>query len=270
MDYAVRFEAHEPRTCRIGSDGIIGENNSAEGPWRSIQWTVAFHRHDRVCNHKIDRNRGADVENALLDAVPVENVFRPTISASRDDAEHVLHAESINRNGGSMINANVGVYINWSVEGGVYGVNTVNGMTVDADGIAELVGSFDAAASNGTAANNGTPANNGNAANGGGRPKPNLQSATCDPGVINASYQNPPPDLTTVQSSFGFPGSCISTAPNIQCYLTAPEPGRGTPRCALYCALPYVPFEQGAYPGIWLPKKNAPTFYVQKHACKKD
>src|SRR5258708_26543246 len=37
--------------------------------------------------------RGTNVENALLDAVPVENVLGPAIPASWDHTEHVFHAE---------------------------------------------------------------------------------------------------------------------------------------------------------------------------------
>jgi RHS repeat-associated protein len=106
---------------------------------------------------------------------------------------------------------------------------------------------------------------------GGGR-KTNLQNATCDnpypitndSAVINASYQNPPPDVTTVQSFFPLGGHCTSIAPNIQCYFY------DSGGCSLtMCAMPYVPFVQGAYPGIWIPKKNAPTTYIKEQVCAK-
>src|SRR4030088_1408084 len=62
-------------------------------PRCAVQWAVPLHRQDRVCDHKMNRHRGADVENALLDAVPVQNVLGPAIPASWDHTEHVLHAE---------------------------------------------------------------------------------------------------------------------------------------------------------------------------------
>jgi hypothetical protein len=111
------------------------------------------------------------------------------------------------------------------------------------------------------------------AANNGGGQKTNLQSATCDNpypitndiAVINASYQNPPPDVTTVQSFFPLGGSCTSITPSIQCYLY--NTGNG---CTVtMCPSSYVPFVQGAYPGIWVPKKNAPTTYVKEQVCAK-
>jgi len=109
-----------------------------------------------------------------------------------------------------------------------------------------------------------------NSASAGGSQKTNLQSATCDnpypitndSAVINASYQNPPPDVTTVQSFFPLGGRCTQIAPNIQCY--AYDSGGCN---VTMCAMPYLPFVQGAYPGIWVPKKNAPTTYIKEQVC---
>src|SRR5713226_4785734 len=39
-------------------------------------------------------HRGANVQDALLDSLPVKNVFWPTVLRSRYYAKHVLHAES--------------------------------------------------------------------------------------------------------------------------------------------------------------------------------
>ena len=41
----------------------------------------------------MDRNGGAQIEDALLNALPVENVLWPSVSRARHYAEHVLHAE---------------------------------------------------------------------------------------------------------------------------------------------------------------------------------
>src|SRR5882724_1513991 len=38
-------------------------------------------------------HRGANVQDALLDSLPVKNVFWPTVPGSRYYAKHVLHAE---------------------------------------------------------------------------------------------------------------------------------------------------------------------------------
>src|SRR5271165_7562934 len=41
----------------------------------------------------MDGNSGAQIEDALLNALPVENILRPSVSRSRHYAKHVLHAE---------------------------------------------------------------------------------------------------------------------------------------------------------------------------------
>jgi hypothetical protein len=60
---------------------------------------------------------------------------------------------------------------------------------------------------------------------------------TNDSAVINAWYQNPPSEVTTVQSFFPLGGSCTQIAPNIQCY--AYDSGGCN---VTTCAMPYVPF----------------------------
>ena len=51
----------------------------------------------RVCNDKVNRNCGANVEDALLNSSPVEDVLGPAVLVARDNAKHVLHAESDSR-----------------------------------------------------------------------------------------------------------------------------------------------------------------------------
>src|SRR6266849_2589774 len=41
----------------------------------------------------MDGYSGANVQNALLDSLPVKNVFGPTVLRSRYYAKHILHAE---------------------------------------------------------------------------------------------------------------------------------------------------------------------------------
>lgn len=45
----------------------------------------------------MNRNGRANVENALLNAVPVENVLGPAVPRSRYDTKHVLHAQGDSR-----------------------------------------------------------------------------------------------------------------------------------------------------------------------------
>jgi hypothetical protein len=78
------LQAHEPRTGCIGGDCVIGQNNTPKRPRCAVQWAVPLHRQDRVCDHKMNRHRGADVENAFSPwAWTQENRFAPPSSAAR-------------------------------------------------------------------------------------------------------------------------------------------------------------------------------------------
>ncbi|MGA2234437.1 MAG: RHS repeat-associated core domain-containing protein [Terriglobales bacterium] len=111
--------------------------------------------------------------------------------------------------------------------------------------------------------------NAANNANSNGK-KTNLVNATCsnpypitnDLAVINGTYQNPPPDYTTVQSFFPLGGSCTRIAPNVQCYSL-----KGSGCTITYCAASYVPFVPGQFPGTWVPKPNAPTTQIKEQVC---
>jgi hypothetical protein len=53
-----------------------------------------------VRDNKVDRHRCADVEDAAMDSLPVENILRPAILGPRHNSEHVLQAE---RNAGPVM-----------------------------------------------------------------------------------------------------------------------------------------------------------------------
>jgi ribosomal protein S18 acetylase RimI-like enzyme len=42
----------------------------------------------------MDRHRRHEIDNALLDAMPMQQVLRPPVLHAGHHAEHVLHAES--------------------------------------------------------------------------------------------------------------------------------------------------------------------------------
>src|ERR1017187_4265717 len=44
-------------------------------------------------DNEVDRHSGTQIKDALLNALPVENILRPTVSRARHYAKHVLHAE---------------------------------------------------------------------------------------------------------------------------------------------------------------------------------
>lgn len=50
------LDAHQAATSRIGSDGVVREDQAAEIARRSVQGTITFHRYDAVGNHVVDGN----------------------------------------------------------------------------------------------------------------------------------------------------------------------------------------------------------------------
>jgi len=59
----------------------------------AVERPASFHSHGPIGDHEANRNRGAQIEDALLNDIPVENVFRPSISGARNYAKHVLHTK---------------------------------------------------------------------------------------------------------------------------------------------------------------------------------
>src|ERR1035441_971166 len=75
MPDTVWIETHQARTREIRGDWIVGKNDLPEMPVSSVQRPVAFHRDHPIRDNEVDRRRGADVENAAMDPLPVEKVF---------------------------------------------------------------------------------------------------------------------------------------------------------------------------------------------------
>ena len=87
-------ESHQTRTGCIRSYRIVRKHNHSQRTRRAVKGTVPFHRHYAVCDHEVDRNGCAQIEDALLNALPMENILRPSVSRARYYAEHVLHSKS--------------------------------------------------------------------------------------------------------------------------------------------------------------------------------
>src|SRR5271157_5268517 len=87
------FEPHESCAGCIGSNRVIRKYDLSQRTRGAVEWSVSFHCHDAVRDNEVDRNGGAQIEDAFLNALPVEDVLRPSISRTRHYAKHVLHAE---------------------------------------------------------------------------------------------------------------------------------------------------------------------------------
>ena len=78
---------------RVSYDRVVRDYDLSESSRSTVQRSVTFHRNDAVCNCEVDWHGGTGVENVLLNALPVENILRPSITCARHYAEHVFHAE---------------------------------------------------------------------------------------------------------------------------------------------------------------------------------
>ena len=68
----VGFQPHQSRAGRIGSHWIVREYDLSEKTRAAVKGAVAFHGHNAVCDNEVDRNRGAYIKDALLNAFPME------------------------------------------------------------------------------------------------------------------------------------------------------------------------------------------------------
>jgi len=51
-----------------------------------MQRSVALHADDPIGNDEMRRNSGIDIEDASIDALPKQQVFRPTVCSAPDAA----------------------------------------------------------------------------------------------------------------------------------------------------------------------------------------
>ena len=89
---ALRQEAHQPDTDCISRYGIVRENDLVEPSRGSRQRAIAFHADNSISDHKMNGHRRYDIDNALLNAAPVQEVLGLPILHTRHHSEHVLHA----------------------------------------------------------------------------------------------------------------------------------------------------------------------------------
>src|SRR5438128_408057 len=75
-----RIETHQARAGEIGGDRIISHHDPPKITRRTMQWAVALHANDSVCDDEVRGNRGVDVEDTSIDASPVEGILRPSVS----------------------------------------------------------------------------------------------------------------------------------------------------------------------------------------------
>jgi hypothetical protein len=66
MRDAIGFKTHYPGAGCICGNCIVCENEGPQWPRSSVQWSISFHGHDTIGDHKINRDSRANIQNALL------------------------------------------------------------------------------------------------------------------------------------------------------------------------------------------------------------
>jgi hypothetical protein len=88
-----RVDAYEAAARGVGGNRVIREDETAEALHGTMQRPVAFHRLDSVGDHEVNRDRGGQLDDGILYALPVQHVFGPAVDRSRHDAEQVLQTQ---------------------------------------------------------------------------------------------------------------------------------------------------------------------------------
>ncbi len=60
--------------------GVIRQDDLPWGTGTTDEGRVSFHRYDAVRDDEVNRNSGAQIEDALLNAIPVEGILRTSVS----------------------------------------------------------------------------------------------------------------------------------------------------------------------------------------------
>jgi hypothetical protein len=77
---SVGFKPHQTRKDRVGSYRVIRNNNLPQRTSSAVKGAVALHGCNAVRDNEVDWNGCAQIENALLNAFPVEDILRPSVS----------------------------------------------------------------------------------------------------------------------------------------------------------------------------------------------
>src|SRR5271165_3105199 len=78
MNDSTGIEPHQSSAGCVGGHRIIRDHNASQRTrGAAVQGPVSFHRHDTVRDNKVDWDGSAQIEDALLNTLPVENILRP-------------------------------------------------------------------------------------------------------------------------------------------------------------------------------------------------
>jgi len=91
--HAQRVETHQAGAHEIGGDGIVSQHDPPEIARRAMQRPVALRADDPIGYDEMRPNSGIDIEDASINALPMQQVFRLTVGSARCHPEQVLHTQ---------------------------------------------------------------------------------------------------------------------------------------------------------------------------------
>jgi hypothetical protein len=69
------METNQSGAGCVRGDGIVRQHDLSQSTIGTVERPVAFHGHDAIGDHEIDGNGCAQIKNALVNALPVENIL---------------------------------------------------------------------------------------------------------------------------------------------------------------------------------------------------
>ena len=88
-------ESHQLRAGCISSNRIVGEHDLPQRTSSAVEWPVSFHRNNAVRDNEVDRNGGAQIEDASLNALPVQCGARKSLVLLSPIMLVLIHARSL-------------------------------------------------------------------------------------------------------------------------------------------------------------------------------
>ena len=86
----IGIDFHQPAASRVHRQEVVSHDEGAERLGVAHERAVAFHADDAVHDREIGRSREGDIDDAVVDAAPMEFVLRPAVADARNSAEQVL------------------------------------------------------------------------------------------------------------------------------------------------------------------------------------
>ena len=100
-----RVNVHQRTTRCIGSQWIVGEDDTPEMTSRTMQRPIALHRFHSIRDNAMDGNRRGEFDDGVVDPLPVQDVLRPAVHGAGDNPKEILEAE---RHAGPVMGLDLG------------------------------------------------------------------------------------------------------------------------------------------------------------------